>query len=1128
MQDWSSLIKEDLAKLADIAVPSADKTEQLEEGERREVAILFMDLSGFTAMSEKLDHEIVHRITTGVMQTLSRVVEGHGGYVDKYEGDLIMALFGAQKAAENDCARAVTCATRMLDTLGEVNGMLGPKGITLAARVGVNAGWVTVAPDPSGHMTVTGDAVNLASRMESTAKIDTVQVTAHVREQCRDLFAWEDLGEITVKGKSEPIHTFRPTGVGQGQKERWERAARVAKSPMLGRDRELRVLSRAWSLRASAAEQNRRGGAKHIAVGLKAEAGIGKSRLTHEFLMSVAHPEDQSAPPVLHGRTLSYAQPSFWIWTTLLRSHFGIGIGDKNARAKLEEKLSAIGSQVKETQVKDALKSSTPFLAELLSIAHDDPRLTSLDEQAKNRETLIALRNIFRALGHCEKAPVIILEDTHWMDASSAEVLEFLVENCDTPRPLFFLLLYRPEKEGENAPAPRLHAAYVESREIELAPIDEQACRGIIRNMIAATYEVDRDLAETYGEMTKILAADQAREVEDFILKQAQGNPFCLEELVLSMIESGALQMTEKGWALAEDPGKLQVPSSLAALARSRMDHLEAEPRQGLQRASVIGMEFALDVYKTVAHKLSLNGNNDVILSELETRDFIRRMLMSSGDNYQFKHIITRNTAYETLLRHNRIILHRCVAQALEELFPEGADELSGIIATHWHEAQKSEKAVEWGMRAQKRCRRLYLNDEGLSWSLRLYEWIGEFPEDEKWDAKRYEILDLLEAMQALTGKNQQRRETLERMMELTSRPHLAGRRGEAQGRYGMLCREMGRVDEAQQYYEEALANLHKAGNLRLMGLVLHSKGILTNERGNKDEALKMHEAALEVFHKLDEAGMEARVLNSIGILYDDQGKSDDALGYYKKSLEAHRAAGDRVMEGKVLNNLGGLNHELGRLDEAPKFYNAALAIAGEIGDRRSEGISLANLAILYEDTKQPDKAMIHHRKALEIHREVGNRRSEAIVLGNLALLLVGQGETDEALVHYEQAMKIYEEVGDKEFRSYDLCQYAAALMTANRSADAQERLDEAWELLRGDEYPKVSVVYHSVRGRHLLLDGDSSDEALEPYQKSLALIDRFGLGRDNVLTRQFDKLREDLARRGVDETELLLPEKWR
>ncbi|MBN2587177.1 MAG: adenylate/guanylate cyclase domain-containing protein, partial [Candidatus Fermentibacteraceae bacterium] len=263
--DWISTLYQDHDDLGEIFSTSASTTPALLPGERRTVAVLFLDLEGFTAMSEQLDHETLHKITSGVMGRLSRMVEFHGGYVDKFEGDRIMALFGAEMAHENDCVRAVSCAMRMVGVVQEFSAFLRDRGFAVDSRAGISFGDVTVAPDPSGHITATGDIVNTASRMEETAEAGTVQVTEDVRIAAGEHFDWEDLGLVPVRGKTGELHTFRPAGPGRRQLERWERARELSSVPFVGRTHELRTLADILQKQSGGSySRNRRGGARHL------------------------------------------------------------------------------------------------------------------------------------------------------------------------------------------------------------------------------------------------------------------------------------------------------------------------------------------------------------------------------------------------------------------------------------------------------------------------------------------------------------------------------------------------------------------------------------------------------------------------------------------------------------------------------------------------------------------------------------------------------------------------------------------------------------------------------------------------------------------------------------------------
>ena len=580
-EDWVALLRKDLSDLSEVfsAGPSSSLPALL-PGERRNVAILFLDLEGFTAISGQLDHELVHKIGSSVMNALSRVVEFHGGNVDKYEGVRIMALFGAERAHENDCVRAVSSALRMMDAVKELGGVLRNQGYELDASAGISYGDVTVAPDPSGHLTATGDEVNVASRMEETAAVGTVQVTKAVRRECGDRFTWDDLGSVSVKGRKRPIHAFRPTGPGREQIQRWERAADLVKVPFVGRIEELRFLS-GQLLATETKARNRRGGAIHRAVGVLGEAGIGKSRLVHEFAKSLAS---------LGGRTLllkagcaSYAQPPLWLPLSLLRTW--LGHGREGLPPALDEKpeLSGLLPAMKE----EAVAQLDSLLTR--SEAGSHPVLFSGEEEGRSG-LYSAIAEFFRTLAVGSDRVVVVLDDIQWVDSASREAIEFVLTNCDTDHPLVFLLIYRPEPVAGSEMARALPEGYVTFQELELGEIDEKSSRDLIGHLLGV---------EGPG------STPEYEEMASFLVEASGRNAFFLEELVLSMVETGQLERDKAGsWRLGANPEDLKVPGSIKGVIRARVDQLSEGCRLVLQVASVLGEEFGTEALTEVADRV--------------------------------------------------------------------------------------------------------------------------------------------------------------------------------------------------------------------------------------------------------------------------------------------------------------------------------------------------------------------------------------------------------------------------------------------------------------------------------------------------------------------------------------------
>ena len=1140
-EDWSSILQKDLQKLSEVAGIQPAKTEQLIVGERRDVAILFLDLKGFTAMSETMDHEMVHKVVGGIMQALSSVVKGHGGYVDKFEGDLIMALFGATIATENDCIRAVACGLKMFDVIREVNQIFKAKGYELGARCGISYGSVTVAPDPKGNLTAMGDEVNLASRMESSAEVNTIQVTANVQKECGDYFDWEDLGEITVKGKKKPVHTYRPTGPGKVQKERWERAARVSRSPMVGREKEMRILKSWWDKQTGEVERNRRGGAKHFVIGIKAEAGIGKSRLVHEFTKQVEKQPPPTPPcnsrggmvSILKGQTLSYAQPPFWLWMTLLRNYFGIGSDDPDAKMKFEKVIENT----------DELKYSAPFLAELLSIPSDDPRLKYLDYENKHRETLNALRDLVQHTGNKGRT-IIILEDLHWLDETSKEALEFTLANCNTEKPLLVLYLYRPE--GKTT-LPVINDDYIISDEITLSIIEDDACRQLIESMLGSA----------------------STEVENFLLKHSQGNPFFLEEFVLDMIESGQLKEEDGIWNLSVDQDSLSIPSSMTGLIHSRIDRLPSEQKAGLQHSSVIGMEFLMRLYRRLTEKVEATGKAEEILSELEKRDFIAGIKDVSDLRYVFKHILTCNTAYDTILKHNRVILHRYIAEALEELFPDDKT-IYADIAYHYEQAEDWDKAREYYTKAGEYfeesvryneasvsfrkalsiCERVLEPEHpDVATSLNnlafLYRSQGLYDKAEPLYVRALEIREHVLGNQhpdfaasltnlAILYYNQGFYDKAEPLFEraLEIREPILGNQhpdfAASLNNLAMLYCNQGFYDKAEPLQKKALEiREHVLGNQHpLVAASLNNLAILYHNQGFYDKVEPLYERALEIWEHVlgNQHPWVALSLNNLANFYREQGLYDKAEPLYERALEIFETVfgPQHVSVSNSLNDLADFYRAQGLYDKAEPLFERALEIREKVlGPQHPDfALSLNNLAMLYQAQGLYDKAEPLYERALEILEHVlGNQHPlVASSLNNLANLYREQGLYDKAEPLFERAQRIWEtSLGPKHpsvARSLNgLAKLYQAQGLYDKAEPLFERAQRIWETSLGPKHPSVA---HSLKGLAKLYQAQGLYDKAEPlFLRSIAIMEMALPDHPNLATayERYVKLLEETGR---------------
>ncbi len=986
--DFGSSLRNRLIRCRGVSDAVTDERGELKPGERRDIAVLFLDLEGFTSLSEKLDHETVHDITSGIMDALVDVTQRFGGYVDKIEGDRIMVLFGARQAGENDSTRAVSSGFMMLETIVTANDILSDSGISITARIGINSGAVTVAPDSIGHLTAMGRTVNLASRMEEAAQANTILVPDTFYEKCRDQFSWECMGTMKIKGISSSVKTWRPTGSLSIDRPRWERVHTVCRSGFVGRAAELaRLRKKLLDQQSRSTGANRLGGVKHIVLGIKGEAGIGKSRLIHEFIQQ--HCGDDENITVLKGQAISFAQPAYSLWTGLLRNLLDI---EKDCRLDYDEFRKKIHSLSNERELRD----SVPFLAELLSIRSGDKRLSELDSKAIALETRIAFRNLLKVIA-ARKHLIVVLDDLHWIDPTCRNVLEFIIGNCVTERPIVFLLIYRPERDDGRVVEFDIMLTYAQLEEIALSSLDEQASRDITLRMLSCISP------EGTGKVSL--------NVEEFLMKHSRGNPFFLEELILDLSESDMLNEDDGQWVFSSPIGEIYIPSSLTGLLQSRVDRLSDELKSVLQKSSVLGVEFQLKLYSRLAAELSLDENSRFIFDNLERRQFLIGRGTAFEQKYAFRHILIRDTAYNSILTSNRKILHGITAGLIEEMYPDDEQEIADILAHHWERADKRDKAIQWGIISLEYAKETYQHEKVLGLSEKLVSWIQEQPQNMENTEKLLNVMMCRNETFNLLGRSNEQEQLLLRMKEIADTYEVSAWQGKIQFALGIVFRITGRMSEAENCYRLALEINQRCKDYQQESMVLCSLGILSRIQGRTDEALEYFETALEINLEEGDRKIEGTLLGNLGNFYFDQERMDKAIEFYKKALEINRETGDRRNEGIALGNLGNPYISMDEIEHALNYYNQALELHREVGNRKSEGITLGNLGTLYYDHDRFEESLECYKMALEIHLEVGNSRLEAITLAALALLRVKKSDCRGALEYYRDTLLIIEEL---------------------------------------------------------------------------------------------------------------------
>ena len=660
-------------QLAELHAPLS---ELAADEERKLVTILFADVSGFTALSENLDPEDVRNLINACFERLVPIVKKYEGTVDKFMGDEIMALFGAPIAHENDPERALRAALEMMDAISVFN---REHATQLDIHAGINTG-----PVVAGHIgakdrqdySVMGDAVNLAARLEDASAKGEIYVGPNTYRQTAALFDFETLPPLKLQGKEKPVEIHRLIGLKTAPKP--IRGIEGLRAPLVGRDSQLREIR-------SAIGNVRNGNGSVLAI--VGEAGLGKSRLVAEALQSadVAWAE---------GRALSHTEGmSYWMARDLLRAL--LGIKSDAPPAEIEKALRRNLEQTASEKMADIY----PYLGRLLEV----PLHNAMEEEVKFLTSEALQSRLLRAFQEyvrvrATRKPLIVFwEDLHWCDPSSFRVLEMLVP-LTQEAPLLLLLVYRPDEDFVQKLQQQGRANGENYRVIELSPLTREQSGSLIQSLLKI---------ESLPEKMRAL-----------ILDRAEGNPFFLEELLRSLLDVGIVIVEQDQVVVTGAIETVNVPETLQGVLMARIDRLAPEEKRALQNAAVIGRVFQQNVLAYLYGENSdAESRLEDSLTELQRREFIQTQAHKSSEEreYIFKHAITHDVAYHSILMARRKQLHKRVAEAIETLSPDRLDELSATLAYHFEKAESHDRAIHYLRRAAERAQSTFANTEALA-----------------------------------------------------------------------------------------------------------------------------------------------------------------------------------------------------------------------------------------------------------------------------------------------------------------------------------------------------------------------------------------------------------------------------
>ncbi|MCL4487864.1 MAG: tetratricopeptide repeat protein [Chloroflexi bacterium] len=956
------------------------------EGQRRTVTVLFADISGFTAIAEKLDPEEVYNLIDGTLRAFTLEIFKREGTLDKFLGDGVMALFGAPVAHEDDPARAVWAALGMQSELRRIDEELESRlGISVKARIGLNSGPVVVGSigsDLSMTYTALGDTVNVASRLQNVAEPGAILVSRPIYEQTEPLFEFRELGSIRVKGRLEPVEIFEV--VAPRQTASRVRGIPGLTAPMVGRRAEFeRLLETVEDLDAK-----RRG----RIVLITGDAGIGKSRLTAEFKSALA----DKPVSIVEGACLSYGQSAYGVFLSLMKSYFQIGENEPESTAR-----DKIERTVREALPKDKpIAHVLPYIENLLSIHIVEKELAErvrhLQPAQLQQQTFLAVRDLFSAQA-LRQPLILIFEDIHWIDKLSLDLLTFLLPAVEQAP----LLLYFNSRLGEGPAAFQIQQAGEESfgpsfLHIPLQPLSHADVVALI------------DLLLTIAELPEHL--------KQLIPQRAEGNPFYLEETIRMLIDRGVIRRSEGRWQIASDADvrNLDVPRTLEGLIMARVDHLSEGARLAVQYASVIGRDFTLRLLSAVEDN-ARNLAEDI--QELEERELIRPVDAEEPE-FRFYHLLIQETVYNSLLLRRRERLHHKIAEGMERLFRDRLEDHIEQLAFHYAESKDAERALPYLTRAGKRAADRFANDEAL----RYYRTAAEsLVKANPTVEQRIEVYEGLGQVQNFAGDYDGAINSYRLALELirtAATPQRPRASAEIMRRIGRVFEWRGDNAEALRWLESALSELNRDPNSdRAVERIRIYNDIswVHYRRGQSEEAYQWRMRSLQIVEGSDHYNEMAASYNGLAALFRAKGDWARSTAYTEKALRLREAIGDSYGVSQSQTNLGVIAAEQCNWDEALDHFERSLTTKQNIGD--VAGISLLNnnLGWIWREKGDYARAKELCLKGLQIAEKIKNRTYICIALNNLANIEIQQECFDSAVPFLTQSIQIASEMGSKE-----------------------------------------------------------------------------------------------------------------
>ena len=1022
------------------------------EGERKQVTVLFADLKGSMELLGDRDPEEARQLIDPVIDQIMEAVHRYEGTVNHVMGDGIMAIFGAPLAHEDHAVRACYAALAMQSSIRAYSSqMRRSHGIEVELRVGLNSGEVVVGAignDLHMEYSAVGHTTNLAARMEQLATPGTVRLTTHTLNFAEGFIHVAPLGPVPVRGLAEPVEVYELKGV-SGLRTRMQAAAARGLTRFVGRQAELEILGQAL----------RQSGAGHgQIVALVGEPGVGKSRLIWEF----THSHRTQGWLALESGSVSYGKATAYRpLIDLLKVYFRIEERDDGRR--LLEKITG-----KLLTLDKTLEPTLPALLALLDVGVEDQEWQRLHPTQRRSRTQDACKRLL--LRESQVQPlVLIFEDLHWIDSETQAFLNSLIESLPTSR-ILLLVNFRPEYQSS-------WGSKTYYAQLRVDPLPPESAEELLQGLLGG--------------------GDQQRDLRRTLIQRTEGNPFFLEESVRSLVEAGVLAGERGSYRLLAPLASIQVPGRVQAVLAARIDRLQPEDKRLLQTAAVIGKDVPFPLLQDIAELSS--DDLQTGLGRLQAAEFLYEAKLFPDIEYTFKHALTHEVAYSSLLQERRRAAHAQIVSAMENLYAGRIAEQLERLSHHAVRGEVWPRAVTYLHQAGLKALSHSANQEAVSYFDQALGALGQLPE---------------------TRQNIEK--SIDLRLELRSALHPLGE------------------------FERVLDTLQKAAGLaesivdeRRHGRVLSYLVQSHRLSGNHSSAIEAGEKAIEIGKSFDDPGIQAPANFHLGQMFFHLGDHARAIEFYLNNIKALNGtlAKDRLgMAGIPLvftrGYLSWSLAELGRFPEAIAEWQEAIRLAEEVKHPFSEAFAKYCGGFLYLRKGEIERAIAQLEPGFALCQSMNLRLELPFVASFLGIAYAYVGRHDEGIAIAEHAVNEMNSLKIESGRSWIVGFLGYTYLIAGQPAKAVHLIEQALELgeLHG-ERGWVAWEHHVLGLARMAEGGTSVDKARSLFEQAIEgareLQLRPLLARSELALGQLHRRtgQRDVARRNLDNAVSLLRE---